>query len=465
MELRPGAVIAGRYRVQRKIGSGGMGEVWAGEHVAIGVRVALKTLLPAASVDQQIVARFRREAQLLGRLRSDRAARVVDFVEDPRFGLVLVMDYIEGESLGSVLMTRRLSVEEAIDVGIDLATALCDLHRAKIVHRDLKPDNVILEPTSRGRRRAVLVDFGVSRIDSTQLDDSLTGITHADMAVGTLPYMAPEQLLSSRTVTASADIYALGAILYRSLTGQMVFGDGDDAASAKQKITGEAPPLSLPRFDRVAKALREIVAKALKRNPEERFESAEALLRELTALGEVARAMELDLEAATEQAMPLSSLVEADTGEKTKMMSRPQLDEEMFLDEATLQSPGALPMADDEPATSLRPPVFSARAAEIAAPDTLADPPQAPASIEAPSTSPPSTMSSPDGLRMTRPTVHSPIAAPAPEPAIEPGPRTVTLRAAVLGAIAALIVGTAFGVGAARALEKKPAPAVGAQHG
>src|SRR5271167_4944838 len=103
MELYPGAVVAGRYRLERKIGAGGMGEVWAGEHVNIGVRVALKTLLPAAALDRRLVARFRREAQLLGRMRSDRVARVVDFVEDRQFGLVLVMDFVEGELLGSVL--------------------------------------------------------------------------------------------------------------------------------------------------------------------------------------------------------------------------------------------------------------------------------------------------------------------------------------------------------------------------
>src|ERR1700748_2809158 len=99
MELTPGALIAGRYRVARKVGAGGMGEVWAGEHVNIGVRVALKTLLPAAACDPQLVARFRREGYLLGGRRSGRVARVVDFIEDRRFGLVLVMDFVEGEPL------------------------------------------------------------------------------------------------------------------------------------------------------------------------------------------------------------------------------------------------------------------------------------------------------------------------------------------------------------------------------
>ena len=112
MELRPGVLIAGRFRVERKVGSGGMGEVWSGEQTALGVRVALKTLLPAAACDPQIVARFKREAFLLGRIRSDHVARVVDFVTDPRVGLVLVMEFVEGEPLSSAVASRRLSVEE-----------------------------------------------------------------------------------------------------------------------------------------------------------------------------------------------------------------------------------------------------------------------------------------------------------------------------------------------------------------
>src|SRR6476661_2106643 len=98
MSLSAGVVIAGRYRVDRKVGSGGMGEVWAGEHLAIGVRVALKTLLGAAKVNHEVVARFKREAYLLGRIRSDHVARVVDFVADDVFGLVLVMEFVEGDA-------------------------------------------------------------------------------------------------------------------------------------------------------------------------------------------------------------------------------------------------------------------------------------------------------------------------------------------------------------------------------
>jgi serine/threonine-protein kinase len=338
MDLAPGRLIAGRYRLQERLGSGGMGEVWAAEHVAIGVRVALKTLLPAAALDQQLVARFRREAYLLGRLRSDRVARVVDFVEDRRIGLVLVMDYVEGEALGAVLAERTLSVEEAIDLGIDLAAALCDLHRAKVVHRDLKPDNIILEPGASGRARAVIVDFGVSRLLSEPAEEeSLTSITQADVAVGTIPYMAPEQFLSSRDVSGSADLYALGAILYRAVAGEHVYGGDEDLDYAKRKLTTDAPELPLRRVDRVARGLSRIVARALARSPDDRFPDAAALLDELTGLRDVARATALDLEAATEQAPPPSAIADEPTdAEPTRLLSRPPHPPEDLLADAEL---------------------------------------------------------------------------------------------------------------------------------
>ncbi len=311
MEINPGALVAGRYRVDRKVGTGGMGEVWSGEHVAIGLRVALKTLLPAAACDRQIVARFKREAYLLGRIRSDHVAKVIDFFSDEQFGLVLVMEFIEGEGLDSLLESRRLSVEETVELGIDLASALCDLHRASVVHRDLKPENILLEPLEGGRKRAVIVDFGVGRMVAGRTaahEEELTGITHADMAVGTIDYMAPEQLLSSRDVTHVSDIYALGAILYRAASGQPIFSAVEGADYAKKKLFTDADPLPLTRFDRVARGLQSVVGRALKRRPPERFESARRMLDELVELRALAQVTALDLDAATEVAPDSSRL-------------------------------------------------------------------------------------------------------------------------------------------------------------
>jgi serine/threonine-protein kinase len=429
MELRPGAVIAGRYRVDRRIGAGGMGEVWAGEHVAAGVRVAVKTLLPAAACDPQIVARFRREAQLLGRIRSDRVARVIDFVEDRGLGLVLVMDYVEGASLAGELAARRLSVEEGIDLGVDIVAALCELHRARVVHRDLKPENIILEPVHGGRRRAVIVDFGLSRQEAalTGEEESLTGITQADVAVGTIPYMAPEQFLSSRDVSSAADLYAVGAILFRAVAGHHVYGDSEDLDYAKLKLTNDAPPLTVPRFDRIAAALRAIVARALSRRPEARFESAEAMLAELGALQEVARAMALDLEGATELGPPPSSLgalLAEDAGEQTRRMSRPPVPpaEDPLQDEVTLDSPGVKP-----------------------------PPPAPPAPVSAPtlSTAPPTVREMSMSSRFTQPSPEMPRAT---ERAPMTMPRVVELRTAVAVVLGALAGGAALGFAAARLL-------------
>ena len=323
-----------------------MGEVWAGEHVAVGVRVALKTLLPAAACDPQIVARFRREAHVLGRLRSDRVARVVDFVEDKQAGLVLVMDLVDGEALSAVLEKRSFGVEEAVDLGVDIMAAVCDLHRAKIVHRDLKPENIILEPRGGdGRRRAVIVDFGVSRVQHSvsSVDDSLTGITSADMAVGTIPLLGPEQILSSRDATGSADLYAVGAILFRAVSGGHVFGEVDDVDYLKQKLTGPAPPLPLGRVDPVARGIAAIVGRALERRPEERYTSAEVMLRDLSELQELARATAMDLDAPTEEAPPrllLAALLGGDDEKTGRISLAPDTQVGGLFVENTQESPG-----------------------------------------------------------------------------------------------------------------------------
>jgi eukaryotic-like serine/threonine-protein kinase len=319
VDLRPGAVIAGRYRVDRKVGSGGMGEVWSGDHLAIGSRVALKTMLPAAAVNHEVVARFKREAFLLGKIRSDYVARVVDFVADDNFGLVLVMEFIEGVSLARILTERLLTIEETVEVGCDLASALCDLHRAHIVHRDLKPGNVILSPLADGRRRAVVVDFGVSRLMSAGAEDeeTITGITRADMAVGTIEYMSPEQILNSRSVTLASDIYAVGAILFRAVAGHHVFGDvHGESELAQYKLTQEAPPLPIPIHDRVGAGLRDAVARTLRRRPSERFTTAEQMVEAFAPLRDLVRLAALDLDSTTQDAK--SNPAHEPTGRKAR---------------------------------------------------------------------------------------------------------------------------------------------------
>ena len=288
MDLSPRAVIAGRYRVDTKVGAGGMGEVWLGEQVGTGVKVAVKTLLPAAAMHHEVIARFKREAYILGKIDSDNVARVVEFVPDDTYGLVLLMEFVEGDPLSRLLHERTLTVEEGVDLAYGLAGALKDLHAANIIHRDLKPGNIIMAPTPDGRRRAVVVDFGVSRVMSNkdvEEDEELTGITRADMAVGTIEYMAPEQILNSRNVTPGSDIYAAGAMLFRSCAGRHVFGAlSSDAELAQKKLTTESPPLPLNRDDKLAEGFAKVVAKMVKRRPSERYKTADEVLADLAPL-------------------------------------------------------------------------------------------------------------------------------------------------------------------------------------
>jgi eukaryotic-like serine/threonine-protein kinase len=181
-------------------------------------------------------------------------------------------------------------VEEAIELGCDVVTGLCDLHRANIVHRDLKPSNIILEPRADGGRRAIIVDFGVSRLmKGSDADDELTNITRADMALGTLEYMAPEQMLDSRNVTGASDIYAVGAMFFRAVAGKHAFGNLADIELARNKLLNETPPLVTGRNDPVAKGYEEIIGKALRRKPADRYKRAVDFLTDLRMLRERAR--------------------------------------------------------------------------------------------------------------------------------------------------------------------------------
>jgi eukaryotic-like serine/threonine-protein kinase len=283
MDLSAGTVLAGRYRLDRKLGQGGMGEVWAAKNISVGTDVAIKTLSLSASANVELVMRFRREAYLLACIRSDHVARVLDFVSDEKYGHVLVLDLIRGESLADLLRTRCLSVEEALDVATDVARGMLVLHKANIVHRDLKPGNIILEQRIESRFRGVIVDFGLSRLMRAEVDDT-TGITSHETALGTLEYMAPEQILNSRGVTPTSDIYSLGAIVYRSVMGRQLYGELTGGALAHAKLRQDPPPFRTGRSDSISQGLETIVMKALKRRSNERYQSTDEVLADLTAL-------------------------------------------------------------------------------------------------------------------------------------------------------------------------------------
>lgn len=325
MDFLPGAMIGGKYRLERKIAEGGVGEVW----IAVDQksrRVAIKRLLPDTAKDRELVARFRREAVLLGKLQSEHVSQVIEQITDPKFGLLLIMEFVDGESLADLLDKRgKLPVLEVIAIGIDIARAIGVLHEANIIHRDLKPENVILRRLSGGGNKAVLIDFGFARLDphgqgKRPQDDALTGITRADTMLGTVAYMAPEQVLNSRDVGRGADIYALGAILYRAVTGRHVFGDLDDLGYARAKLDGEAPPLVIDRINLTAASLAKIITRALKRKPADRFDKIETMLKDLEGLRELPAATD-DADAPTQNA-PISSLLGSGAVDLAKLQTK-----------------------------------------------------------------------------------------------------------------------------------------------
>jgi serine/threonine protein kinase len=301
--ISSGEIVGRRYRATRRIASGAMGEVWEAVHAKLGHRVALKVLRKETHTSPEILKRFTREAFLLARVESDHVVRVVDFIERGKHGPVLVMEMIEGESLAEVVNRGDLSVEESVDVAIDVLRGLAAIHAKNVIHRDVKPGNIMLRNVGDGKRRAVLVDFGVGRLlDETIADDGEVSfpacgdeVTTADRVVGTVEYMAPEQIMSCQTAETSVDVYAVGAVIYRSVTGHHPF-NVHGADLLRRKIDCAAPPMRLERTDPIARELVAIVSRAMAIEPSARFASASELLGALLKLRnkiELARIVEI----------------------------------------------------------------------------------------------------------------------------------------------------------------------------
>ena len=273
MALAPGTLLGQRFRIGQLLARGAMGEVWSAKDEHTGIEVAVKTLREQASRNRGIALRFQREAELLARIRSPFVPTFYDAVHDDAGRLCLVTERLVGETLEDRLRrVRLLPLAELGRVVDQVLEGLRAAHEAGIVHRDLKPENVFLVATSTGET-AKLIDFGISRTVGD--DDDAEGLTTDGATVGSLGYMSPEQLASPSDVDARADLYALGAIVFRALTGALPFPDKaalgirmkqDFAAPSLQEATGAPWPEPLSAF----------VARLLDRDPEGRFPDVES---------------------------------------------------------------------------------------------------------------------------------------------------------------------------------------------
>jgi serine/threonine-protein kinase len=239
---RPGDVVAGKYIVDQVIGSGGMGVVVAARHLQLGERVALKFLL--SSTDESFAARFLREAQLAVRIKSEHVARVLDVATLDDGAPYMVMELLEGSDLDRLLRNEgppRLDV--TVDYVLQACEAVAEAHSLGIVHRDLKPANLFLTRRPDGSPLVKVLDFGISKLLAEFRGPLDRSLTRADDVLGSPQYMAPEQVRDPRNVDARCDIFSLGSILYKLLTGKPAF-DGGNAATVLALVLSE-PPIPL----------------------------------------------------------------------------------------------------------------------------------------------------------------------------------------------------------------------------
>ncbi|WP_330437498.1 serine/threonine protein kinase [Micromonospora sp. NBC_00821] len=260
-------VLSGRYRLDERVATGGMGDVWRASDLILGRQVAVKVLLPALVSDPDFIARFRAEARIMAALRHPGIVQVFDCGADdlPDGGRAdyLVMEFVDGEPLSKrIEAAGRLDVAETMSIVAQAAAALNAAHRGGIVHRDVKPSNLLVQEDGT----VVLVDFGVAR------STDITSITSTNAVPGTALYMAPEQA-AGRPVSGATDIYALGAVTYCCLTGSPPFTGDNPLQVAVRHLDDEPPELSHD----IPEAVRALVSRALAKDPMERFTSGAAM--------------------------------------------------------------------------------------------------------------------------------------------------------------------------------------------
>jgi eukaryotic-like serine/threonine-protein kinase len=277
-----GQTIAGKYHLERVIGSGGMGTVYEARHTELGRRIAVKVGKQGTLSNQEFVTRFRREARALAAIESEHVPQVLDMGVDPEMGLFIAMEYLEGEDLETRLSRERpLDPRFAARIGVQLARAVGKAHAAGVLHRDIKPGNVFLCNRDDGSLLVKVLDFGVSKlVDAQLLADAEGGMTGAT-PIGTVMYMAPEQAEGSPNIDARADVWSIGAVLFEMLSGRPVFEDRGGAYANLAQLLSCVPPKFAQVAPWVPGNLAAVVDRALAHRVHERTVSASGLAQEL----------------------------------------------------------------------------------------------------------------------------------------------------------------------------------------
>ncbi|HMR05740.1 MAG TPA: serine/threonine-protein kinase [Polyangiaceae bacterium] len=281
MSVNQGDILAGKFRVEKLLGSGGMGMVVAAHHLQLDEPVAIKFLLPEAMTNSDAVGRFAREARAATKIKSEHVVRIIDVSNFDSGEPYIVMEYLKGQDLSQILAARGpLPPAEVADYVLQACEALAEAHVLGIVHRDLKPANLFVTTRMDGTPMVKVLDFGISKV-TTGPDLALT---KTSALMGSPLYMSPEQMASARSVELRSDIWSLGVILYELISGQPPFNAQSITELCAKILTQNSEPLRVRRPE-LSDQVDAVVARCLQKSPADRFANVAELA---VALAEVA---------------------------------------------------------------------------------------------------------------------------------------------------------------------------------
>jgi serine/threonine-protein kinase len=268
--VREGDVLAGKYRVERVLGIGGMGVVVAAHHIQLDEKVALKFLLPEALGNSEAVSRFAREARAAVKIKSEHVARVSDVGTLPSGAPYMVMEYLDGGDLAAWILERGpLPIEQAVEFVLQACEAIAEAHALGIVHRDLKPANLFCVRRADGRLSVKVLDFGISKM--SQFGGSgPSAVTQATALMGSPLYMSPEQMRSAKEVNSQTDIWALGIVLFELFTGKPPFL-GESLPELFYRVSSQPPPSIRGFRPEVPAGLELVILRCLEKDRQQRY--------------------------------------------------------------------------------------------------------------------------------------------------------------------------------------------------